>query len=421
MLFGLKMLRILAAVVLMLCPMFVLSVSGAEWHVSPTQEPGGDGSVERPFHELDEVRDALRAARAARMEPEADTVFLHPGTYQLKETFELSHLDSGASDYEITWKAFKPHTALLSGEGVSTVLAVYDAEHIQIEGLDVSKGFDQGVEVAHCKHVKIVDCSVSDIEHTGLHLFGGQNCEITRCRLSKCQELGIRVEAGDAEHQLMASHIVQDCMLNECGTSKSRYAASIEVSGIGSTLKGNQIQRCSGAGVRIFGDQHEVVENHLSHTCLHASGAAAITLSHDSEKGGNRIESNTILHVGETPRLDAIGIYLSDHSCNTIVRGNIIANAGRGIAVWGGADNQIVGNRLQDCLIAVQLDGSGNETTEANFSRDNLVSGNLLKRSGPIAVDSIATLSANRLADNVTGEDLFVDSVTDRLTSVPQP
>ncbi len=306
-------------------------------------------------------------------------------------------------------------------EGVSTLFAVYDAEYIQFEGIDFSKGIDQGVEVAHCKSVHFIDCSVSDIEHTGLHLFGGQGCEIIRCKLSKCQEIGIRIEAGDAEHQLMAGHLVQECILEECGTSTSRFAASIEVSGIGSTLKGNQIRRCAGAGVRIFGDEHEVVENHLTHTCLHPSANAAIALSHDSEMGGNLIESNTISHVGETTRLDAIGIYLSDHSCHTIVRNNVIVKAGRGIAVWGGTDNQIVGNRLQDCQIAVQLDGPGSDTSEATSSKNNQVSGNLLKRSGPIAVDSIATLNANQVADNASGDDLFADAVTDRLTSVAQP
>ncbi len=401
--------------------MFLVSVSGAEWHISPAQEPGGDGSSERPFHGLAEARDAVRAARADRIEPEADIIFLHPGTYRLNETFELSHLDSGTSDSEITWKALKPHTAILSGDGVSTLLAVYDAEYILFDGLHLSNALDQGVELAHCKHVSIVDCLVSNIEHTGLHLFGGQECEITRCTLRKCEELGIRVEAGDAEHRLLAGHVVQNCLLEECGTTTSRYTAGIELSGIGGTLKGNRIQHCAGAGVRIFGDEHQVIENHLTHTCLHASGTAAITLSHDSEKGGNRIESNTILHVGETPRLDAIGIFLIDHSSQTIVKGNVIANAGRGIAVWGGEDNQIVGNRLQDCLISVQLEGPANEANEARNSRNNLVSGNLLKRSGPIAVDSIATLSANQVADNATGEDLFVDSASDRLTSVPQP
>jgi hypothetical protein len=93
---------------------------GAEqnnYYVAPHGSGNGDGSRERPFGSLVEARDALRSARkAGRVEPgNPATVYLEPGEYRLRSTFELTAEDSGTVQAPVVYRAEKPGTVRIRG------------------------------------------------------------------------------------------------------------------------------------------------------------------------------------------------------------------------------------------------------------------------------------------------------------------
>jgi parallel beta-helix repeat protein len=382
--------------------------NGADWHVNPAASYQPNQDQPPTFISLEDARDAVRAARQSRTVPEPDTIWLHPSTYLLSSPFELTHQDSGTSDAPITWKALEPHRAILSGPDASVLVAIYDAEHIRIEGLKLVNATDQAIEIAHGRYISIENCQVSEIGHTGLHLFGGRDCEITNCSVTKCGQVGIRVEAGDRAAHAAAEHLVRNCTLQDCGKGDSQASAAIHVAGVGNKVIGNWLSDCANSGIRIDGDNHRICENQLERTCLTAVNVGSIVLGHDVTETGNRIERNAIIQVGVEPRLDAIAIFLGDAASNTTIRQNIISSAGRGIAIGGGSANEVTENLIEKCTIAIQIEKQSISTLSTLLSQNNRVQRNVIQRSGTVAVDSIDTLRANQIANNLVGQQLFV-------------
>jgi parallel beta-helix repeat protein len=378
-------------------------VKSAEWHIEPEIQKGGIGTAESPFATLDEAREAVRVARQNRTIEEPDTIWLHSGTYKMEATFELTSTDSGTADAPIIWKAKDPGQSTFLSVNTQVLIAVYDAEFIQIEGLKLIGATEQAVEVAHCHHVSIANCQVKSIGHTGVHLFGGSNCEVLGCEIQDCDIIGIRVEAGDRTTGNQAKHLVKDCRIENCGEAATVFAAAIHVAGIGSTIANNHVSNCENSGIRIDGNDHRIHENHLEKTCLRAANVGAIYMGHDPSETGNRIERNSIIQVGESPRLDAIAIFLDDATNDTVVYQNIISGAGRGIAIASGSGNSVAENMIEDCTVAIQLENRATTLLKAS----NRVQQNLLQRSGRVAVDSIDTLRANQVAGNIVGDNLF--------------
>ena len=402
----LKKLILLTCVASSLC--LHAPANGVDWHVN--REVGGevDRSQAVPFATLIEARDAVRLARQSREIPEPDVIWIHPGIYVLDDTVELNHEDSGTEDAPITWRAVEPNKATLSGRDLSVLLSIYDAEHIRVEGLNLVNAIDQAVEVAHCQRVAIVNCSVSNSGDTGIHVFGGRDCKVSSCSIIECRKIGIRVEAGDRETLSPANHLVEACRIEKCGQGIAAESAAIHVAGVASKVLGNRITDCENSGIRIDGNDHAIIGNHLERTCLSAVNVGAIFHGHDSTERGNRIERNSIIQVGESPRLDAIAIFLSEGASDTVVHQNLISSAGRGIGIGGGNANVITENMIEDCTIAIQLENRGDQVATLSAGESNRIERNLLQRSGSVAVDSTETFRVNRISENRIGRQLFV-------------
>lgn len=88
-----------------------------QFHVSPSAVPGGDGTPARPFQNLEQARDGLRAARksGALTRDIKVVVRLAPGVYVLDKTWELSGEDSGTPAAPVVYRADKPGSARLQG------------------------------------------------------------------------------------------------------------------------------------------------------------------------------------------------------------------------------------------------------------------------------------------------------------------
>lgn len=67
-----------------------LSLSAADFYVSLQGNDQNTGTQEKPFATLERARTAARAARGSRV-----TVWLTGGLYDMTQTFELTHADSG--------------------------------------------------------------------------------------------------------------------------------------------------------------------------------------------------------------------------------------------------------------------------------------------------------------------------------------
>ena len=99
------------------CCSAALTYGAEQYLVSPSAEPGGDGSSSRPFRSLVQARDALRLARSSgAIEPGTPvTVYLAPGEYRLDATFELTSEDSGTPESPVVYRAQEAGSARIQG------------------------------------------------------------------------------------------------------------------------------------------------------------------------------------------------------------------------------------------------------------------------------------------------------------------
>ena len=88
-----------------------MSSDAIHLYAAPVGGHGADGSKERPYGSLEDVRDALR-----RLKPKkAVVVVLRGGRYELSEPFELTAEDSGTADAPVVYRSEEGEKAVLSG------------------------------------------------------------------------------------------------------------------------------------------------------------------------------------------------------------------------------------------------------------------------------------------------------------------
>jgi len=92
----------------------IAAPSEAQFHVSPNGDDTAPGSEKKPFATLTQARNAVRIYK--KNHPKGDiNVWLHKGTYRLKETLVFGLTDSGNPDQTITYAAWPGDTPVLSG------------------------------------------------------------------------------------------------------------------------------------------------------------------------------------------------------------------------------------------------------------------------------------------------------------------
>lgn len=240
-----------------------------------------------------------------------------------------------------------------------SLLALYAAHDIQINGLAFQQAEHMAIEIARCKNIAINNSRVSGICDTGIHVFGGTNNLVAACTIEHVGRHAIRVEAGDRTTLTPCEHRIDNCWISDFGRAKMGFSSGIYLAGVGATLRNCKIADGSDAAIRLDGNDHLIELNDIQNVCQDTSDTGAIYLGHDWTERGNTIRHNYLSDIGGRGNINVIGIYLDDFASGTLIEENIIRNAGRAIAVGGGRDNQIHGNVIVDCTVSIQVDARG--------------------------------------------------------------
>jgi hypothetical protein len=90
-----------------------LNASAKDLYVSPSAEPGGQGTFSAPFASLGEAQATVRKVIAEEAEQDI-TVYLRDGEYYLHETLILGLQDSPADGFSLYFKAYKDEKPVLT-------------------------------------------------------------------------------------------------------------------------------------------------------------------------------------------------------------------------------------------------------------------------------------------------------------------
>ncbi|RAV04024.1 S-layer homology domain-containing protein [Paenibacillus sp. YN15] len=90
------------------------ALPAAELYVSPSAQPGGEGTEAHPFASLEEVRVKVRQLLASGSTGDIH-VNLREGTYRLDSTFVLTGEDSPGDPYKVTYRSYGQERAVIEG------------------------------------------------------------------------------------------------------------------------------------------------------------------------------------------------------------------------------------------------------------------------------------------------------------------
>ncbi len=242
---------------------------------------------------------------------------------------------------------------------LETALSCYDTEHVSFEGLTIEGVRVMGVEIVGGCDVSLRACTVRHVGNVAVNVYHGSDHEVARCRIHGVGSSGVRLEGGERLELTPAAHRCEDNEIHDCGYSFSSRRPAIDIHGVGIRIAGNHIHDLPDGAIVIHGNDHVVEANHIHHVCTSTSDSGAISISHDPTYRGNRIAFNHIHDLGGFSKQDIVGIYLDDFASGTVVHGNVLRNAIRGIVIGGGRDNQIEENVVVDCLAGIQIDNRG--------------------------------------------------------------
>ena len=84
---------------------------GKVYYVSAEASTGGDGSVEKPFSNIESARNAVRSMKKT----EPITVIIRGGEYYLGNSLEFTNADSGTESAPVTYKAYNGEKVIIHG------------------------------------------------------------------------------------------------------------------------------------------------------------------------------------------------------------------------------------------------------------------------------------------------------------------
>ena len=93
----------------------VTSASALTFYVAPNGKDSHPGTKDRPFATFERARDAIREVKKKNLPKGGITIFVRAGTYELRQSFELTSEDSGTADAPIVYRTRKGEDARLAG------------------------------------------------------------------------------------------------------------------------------------------------------------------------------------------------------------------------------------------------------------------------------------------------------------------
>ena len=220
----------------------------------------------------------------------------------------------------------------------------------------------------------------------------GFNNIITKSFIHHCGAGAIIMGGGERKQLISGNNIIVDNTIHDYATHWRTSHAAITVDGVGQRISHNRIYNGAHTAVMLFGNDHEVHHNEISHVCRETSDAAAIYSSRDWTQYNYYIHHNLIhslyseydlilnnkyhytrinrseyCHENNYNHADCyeaygallIGISLDDLSSGHRVDHNVMIGMPRGISIGGGRENNIVKNIFIDVDVPIHIDARG--------------------------------------------------------------
>ncbi|MBI2433046.1 MAG: right-handed parallel beta-helix repeat-containing protein, partial [Candidatus Hydrogenedentes bacterium] len=193
---------------------------------------------------------------------------------------------------------------------------------------------------------------------------GGEDNGVDGCLLYNLGYGGIGLSGGDRKTLTAAGQFATNNEIHDFSRAVRTYTPAVSVGGVGNIVAHNLIYNSPHMAIGLGGNDHRIEYNEIHHVCLETHDAGAFYMGRDWTQRGNIVRYNFMHEMGHG---DVQAVYLDDWTSGTLVYGNILQGARRGVLNGGGRDNIVENNIFIDCGAAVHIDERGKGWAKGYF------------------------------------------------------
>jgi len=300
------------------------------------------------------------------------------------------------------------------------LITMEEVEHVSIEGLRLEYTRGTAARMNGGAHSRIAHCTFANIGGNALTISGGEHSGALGNHMYHLGYGGISLTGGDRQTLEPAKLYAISNHIHDFSLAVRTYTAAVQVNGVGNLVQHNLIHDAPHMAIGLGGNDHLIEYNEIFRVCMETHDAGAFYMGRDWTQRGNIVRYNFMHQLGSG---DVQAVYLDDWTSGTLVYGNILHGARRGVLNGGGRDNIVENNIFVDCTTAVHIDERGkgwaayyfDGTTPTLFERLEAVNGTegvYAKRYPELAVlleDDPISAKGNVVARNISVNSRFLD------------
>lgn len=236
------------------------------------------------------------------------------------------------------------------------------ARQIEIRGLEVINGRSDGIRIRKSEEVLIEDVTLRGHGRHAIDAEGTQ-IRIRRVRIRDIAQGGIMLDGGDRITLTPAGNRIEDSVIERFAQVIYCYRPAVHLKGVGNGVINTIIRDAPHQGIQINGNDHVVMNSTFERLAKETADVGAIYMGRNVTERGHLIAGNTFRDIRSTvPASEshfAAGVYLDDLASGVGIRDNVFENVDYAVMIGGGSDIDIIGNKVIDCTLGVQIDARG--------------------------------------------------------------
>ena len=266
-----------------------------------------------------------------------------------------------------------PSAAGLSAQGgvclagsTRSVLRGQGVRNVRFEGIAFERNYETLVSFRKCEGIEFRNCRFAHVAWNGIELGGSRNA-VRDSEVFDCGVHGIVISGGDRKTLTRADSVVENCRIHHFAVLRRTYAVGISPTGVGITMRGNEIYDAPHTAILYQGNEFLIEGNDIHHVLLETGDAGAVYTGRDWTTQGNVLRNNFVHELGALGTLaNTMGFYFDDCDCGDEVYGNVFWRVSRGIMIGGGRQHPVHDNVFAECRVGLSIDTRGMEWPEWN-------------------------------------------------------
>lgn len=256
---------------------------------------------------------------------------------------------------------FWPPASIRPADAVVSVLetpmlALRDAAHIQFHGLAFEHSRSDAVTITGGAGVLFSRCLLRNLGNRAVVIQGGTGHGVEDSEVAFTGDAAIQLSGGDRPTLTPARHFARRNHIHHFSLWTRTYTPAVLLEGVGNEVSGNLIHHSPHVAILLGGNDHLIQRNDIHTVAMETHDVGAFYFGRNWTERGNHVDSNYFHNIGKG---DVNAIYLDDFACGTLVTGNVVERAHRGVLIGGGHDNLIRANRFIACDMAIHFDARG--------------------------------------------------------------